>query len=87
MRITTLFGEKNFVFFEIYGVSARTRAEEVGPVMSFCGQGEWGANFLRFCADVLYERPLTSINMNTQWEINIKLGSKAKLWRRSVLGS
>jgi len=27
MRTSTLFGAKNFEFFEIYGVSARTREE------------------------------------------------------------
>jgi len=44
---------KNIGFFEIYGVSARTR--EVKPVQTFCGQRE--VNFSRFCADVLYGGP------------------------------
>jgi len=53
---SALFSAKNFGFFEIYGVSARTR-----------GEGGWasanilltrGVNFSRFCADVFYGRPL-----------------------------
>jgi len=35
--------DANFVFFEIYGVSARTKGE---------------GSTSRFCADVFYERPL-----------------------------
>jgi len=31
--------QKNFGFFEIYGVSTRTREEEVEPVQTFSGQG------------------------------------------------
>jgi len=42
---------KNSGFFEIYGMSVRTRG--VGQ----CGQGR-GMNFSRFCADVFYRRPL-----------------------------
>jgi len=42
MRTTALFDAKLLGFFEIYGMSARTRGEEV--------------NFSRFCADVLYDR-------------------------------
>jgi len=44
------------IFFEIYGVSAQTR--KVEPVRTFCGQGRKGLNFSRFCADVIYGRPL-----------------------------
>jgi len=44
MRTSTIFGAKNFEMFEIYGVSAQTMGE--------------GVNFLRFCADVCYGRPL-----------------------------
>jgi len=47
MRTSALFGVKNFGFFKIYGGSARTRGEEV--------------NFLRFCVDVLYGRPLRKL--------------------------
>jgi len=45
MRMSALFGAKILWFFEIYDVSARTRGE--------------GINFLRFCADIFYGRPLT----------------------------
>jgi len=50
---------KNLGFFEIYGVSARTRGQVDKPVLTFRGQG--GVNFLRFCVDVCYGRPLTSM--------------------------
>jgi len=56
MRTYALFGSKNFGFFEITGVSARTRGKGVEPVRT---KGE-GVNFSRFCADVFYGRPLTS---------------------------
>jgi len=39
MRTSALFDAKHFGFFEIYGVSARTRGR-VEPVRTFCGQGE-----------------------------------------------
>jgi len=45
-------------FFEICGVSARTRRVE--PVWTFCGQG---GQFSRFCADVLYGRPLIGFSV------------------------
>jgi len=45
MRTSALFGAKNFEFFEIYGVSARTRGEE-------------GVDFSRFCADAFHGRPV-----------------------------
>jgi len=56
MRTSALIDAKNFGHFEIYSVSARTRSEGVQPVRTFSGQGK-GGHFLRFCADVLYERP------------------------------
>jgi len=34
-----LFGAKIIGFFEIYGVSARSRGEGVEPVRTFCRQG------------------------------------------------
>jgi len=37
MRTSALFGAKNFEFFEIYNVSARTRWEGVEPLRLFCG--------------------------------------------------
>jgi len=52
MRTSLLFGAKNFGFFEIYGVSARTRGFSQG------GQG-WGQFFLWFCVDVFHGWPLT----------------------------
>jgi len=39
------------IFFEIYGVSARTRGVE--PVRTFYEQGGGEVNFLRFCTDTL----------------------------------
>jgi len=44
-------------FFEVNGVSARTRRLGVEPVQTYCGQGG-GVSFSRFCADVLYGRHL-----------------------------
>jgi len=38
MRISAFFGVGKIGFFEIYGVSARTRRVE--SVWTFCGQGE-----------------------------------------------
>jgi len=54
MRTSALLGAKISGFFEVYGVSARTRRIE--PVRTFYGQG--GVKLSRFCADVLYGRPL-----------------------------
>jgi len=68
------FCTKNFGFFEIYGVFARTRGVE--PVQTFCGQGG-GVDFSRFCADVFYGQPLTI----KQWVI-----SKIKFFLFSVRG-
>jgi len=42
MRTSTLFGAKNFGFFEIYGVSAWTRGEGVKPVRTFTDKGGGG---------------------------------------------
>jgi len=57
MRTSALFGAK--IFFEIYGVSARTRVREIDPVRTFCGQGEG-----QFFA-ILYGRVLwTALNQN-----------------------
>jgi len=43
VRTSHFFMQKNFGFFEIYTVSARTRG--VDPVRTFCGKGE-GSIFL-----------------------------------------
>jgi len=50
MRTSALFGVKNFGFFKIYGVSARTRGVE--PERTFFEQG--GAQFFA----ILCRRPL-----------------------------
>jgi len=56
MRTSTLFGTKNFEFFEIYGVSARTRG--VKPVRTFCGQGVKGGQFfVILCRRLLWTAP------------------------------
>jgi len=47
---STLFGARNFGFFEIYRVSVWTRE---GETLSQCGQGRLGVNFSRFCTDPL----------------------------------
>jgi len=44
--MSALFGAKNVGFFEIYGVSARTRGEEL--------------NFSRLCADAFMYGPLSN---------------------------
>jgi len=36
MRMFALFGAKNFEFFKIYGVSAKTSGEGVEPTRTFC---------------------------------------------------
>jgi len=60
MRTSSLFGAKNFKIFEIFDVFARTKEEGVEPVRTFCGQEGGKVDFLRFCADVFYGRPLTN---------------------------
>jgi len=57
MRASALFLAKNFIFFEICGVSARTR-EGMSQCGHFVDKGE--SSFSRFCADVFYGRPLSS---------------------------
>jgi len=56
---------KNLAFFEIYGLSVRTRERgwTNADVLRTRGRGE--VNFLRFCADVFYGQPL----MNQQQRI------------------
>jgi len=54
---------KNFGFFEIYGVSVRTRrVGRLSQCERFSDKRE-GVNFLRFCADVLYGWPFIKINL------------------------
>jgi len=58
MRTSALFGAKTFFFFEIYGVSARTRGE-ISQCEHFSDNVE-GVEFSRFCADVFYKLNLTA---------------------------
>jgi len=56
MRTSALFGAKNFEFFEIYGVSERTRGGgRVERVWTFCGQG--GQFFAILCGRLLWTAP------------------------------
>jgi len=64
MRTFALYGAKNFGYFEIYGVSARTRGAE--PVRIFGGQV---GQFMRFCTDVIYGQPLTVMQPFTPDEL------------------
>jgi len=59
MRATVFFGAKNFRFFEIYGVSARTTGEGVEPVRTFFGQ-ERGGQFFEILYGRLCARPLNT---------------------------
>jgi len=65
MRTSELFGAKYIEFFEIYGVSARTRGDE--SVWTFCGQG--GSQFFA----ILCRRPLwTAPNSSEMLPVNCK---------------
>jgi len=57
MRTSALFDAQNFGFFEIYGVSVRTR--EVESVRTFRGQRERGQFFTILCG-----RPLWTASKN-----------------------
>jgi len=74
MRTSALFGAKNFRFFKIYGVSARTR----GRGLSQCGQGRSGVNFSRFGADVFYEQLLMNDLANKTFYICLQYMRKLK---------
>jgi len=58
MRTSALFGAKNFGFFEIFGVSARTRREGVELVQTFCGHGGGGSIFRDFLQSSFMDGPL-----------------------------
>jgi len=61
MRTSALFGAKNFECFEIYIVFAQTRGREVSQCGHFANKREEErVSFSRFCADVLYGRPLVA---------------------------
>jgi len=55
MRTSSLFGAKNFGFFETYGVSAWTRGVE--PVRTFFLQGERGSIFRDFVRTSFMDGP------------------------------
>jgi len=57
MQTSALFGLKKFEFFEIYGVSARTRRKKVEPEQTFCGQGVRGSVFLDFAQTSFMDGP------------------------------
>jgi len=58
MQTSILFDGKNIGFFEIYGVSTRTRGVEA--VRTFYGQGG-GVKFFAILCGLLYGRPLSKI--------------------------
>jgi len=64
MRTTVLFAPKNFGFFEIYDVSARTRGE--------------GIQFFAIFADVFYGRPLTR-NRTVKMSVSVRTHSFKRL--------
>jgi len=59
MRTSELFCAKNLGFFEIYGVSARTRADWASA--EILQTRVRVVNFSRFCADVFYGRSIKNI--------------------------
>jgi len=52
MRTSVIFGAKNFGFFKMFGMSARTRG--VKPVRTFFGQGRGGQFFTILCGRLLW---------------------------------
>jgi len=63
MRTSALFDAKNFGFFEIYGVSVRTKGVRTycRQCRHFADKGEREVNFSRVCADVFYGQPLVRL--------------------------
>jgi len=57
MRTFALFGAKNFEFFKIYDVSARTKGKR-GLASAEILRTREGGQFSRFCADVFYGRSI-----------------------------
>jgi len=47
MRTSTFFGAKNFIFLEIYGVSARSRGVEPVGLRQFSDKGNIFRDFVR----------------------------------------
>jgi len=66
MRTSALFDAKNRKFFEIYGVSAWTRERGLSQCGHFSNKG---INVPRFCANVLYGRPLIDSESLTENDI------------------
>jgi len=60
MRTSAFFGAKYVGFFEIYGVSARITERGLSQCGHFANKVEGRVNFSRFCADILYGRPLSA---------------------------
>jgi len=57
MWTSALFGAKNIGFFEIYGVSARTREGGGGQCGHFSDKGEGGHIFTILCGRPLWTAP------------------------------
>jgi len=57
MWMSAFFAAKNIGFFEMYGVSARTRGVE--PVRTFCGRG--GQFFAILCGRLLWTAPYCNL--------------------------
>jgi len=58
MRTSALFGAKTSDFSKFMVCLHGQGGDGVDQVLTFCGQGG-GVNFLQFCADVFYGRPLS----------------------------
>jgi len=64
VRMSALFGAKNFGFFEIYGVSERIKGREVEPVWTFYGQGERGSQFFTIlCRRLFCTNPYLTVGV------------------------
>jgi len=70
IRTSVHFVAKNFEFFEIYGVSARTRGEGVEPVRTFFGQRRKGSIFCDFVRTSFMIGPLCRIFFEGNWYKN-----------------
>jgi len=57
MRTPSLFDAKNFGFFEIYGVSARTRGEGLSQGGHFSDKGGGGQFFCNFVRTSFMDNP------------------------------
>jgi len=84
MWTSALFGAKIILFFEIFGVSARTRGGEkrLEPVWT---EGK-GVSFSRFCPDVVYGRPLNSLFTQLRRELMAKFWIFKTTVRENLFG-